>query len=139
MGPREETPAAAKETQPITSSTARPTGKARNFRVWRGDRNGGQFVDYQVPIEPGMVVLDAIHRIQATQATDLAVRWNCKAGKCGSCSCEINGRPKLSVAWLLSYVRSATRTTNGSAACRRASRPRRRIRRRSIPGLSNAS
>ncbi len=44
---------------------------------------------------PGMVVLDAVHRIQATQALDLAVRWNCKAGKCGSCSAEINGKPKL--------------------------------------------
>ncbi len=33
--------------------------------------------------------------IQAEQANDLAVRWNCKAGKCGSCSAEINGMPKL--------------------------------------------
>ena len=40
-------------------------------------------------------MLDAIHQIQATQANDLAVRWNCKAGKCGSCSAEINGNPKL--------------------------------------------
>jgi succinate dehydrogenase / fumarate reductase iron-sulfur subunit len=42
-----------------------------------------------------MVVLDAVHRIQAEQAGDMAVRWNCKAGKCGSCSAEINGMPKL--------------------------------------------
>ena len=42
-----------------------------------------------------MVVLDVIHRIQDSEAPDLAVRWNCKAGKCGSCSCEINGKPKL--------------------------------------------
>jgi succinate dehydrogenase / fumarate reductase iron-sulfur subunit len=42
-----------------------------------------------------MVVLDVIHRIQATQAPDLACRWNCKAGKCGSCSAEINGKPRL--------------------------------------------
>jgi succinate dehydrogenase / fumarate reductase iron-sulfur subunit len=95
MGPREETAVSESQT-PLTTSTARPTGKARKFRVWRGDASGGKFVDYQVPIEPGMVVLDAIHRIQATQANDLAVRWNCKAGKCGSCSCEINGKPKLS-------------------------------------------
>ena len=40
-------------------------------------------------------MLDIIHRLQATQAGDLAVRWNCKAGKCGSCSAEINGRPRL--------------------------------------------
>jgi succinate dehydrogenase / fumarate reductase iron-sulfur subunit len=67
----------------------------RHFRIWRGDEEGGEFVDYQVEISPGMVVLDAIHDIQAHQANDLAVRWNCKAGKCGSCSMEINGRPRL--------------------------------------------
>jgi succinate dehydrogenase / fumarate reductase iron-sulfur subunit len=63
--------------------------------VWRGDENGGELVDYTVAVEEGEVVLDAIHRLQATQAGDLAVRWNCKAGKCGSCSAEINGRPRL--------------------------------------------
>jgi succinate dehydrogenase / fumarate reductase, iron-sulfur subunit len=67
----------------------------RKIRIWRGDKSGGDFVDYQVEVEPGMVVLDVIHRIQALQANDLAVRWNCKAGKCGSCSTEINGKPKL--------------------------------------------
>jgi succinate dehydrogenase / fumarate reductase, iron-sulfur subunit len=64
-------------------------------RVFRGDRNGGGPVDYQVPLTPGMVVLDALHAIQAQQAPDLAVRWNCKAAKCGSCSAEVNGRPRL--------------------------------------------
>src|SRR5438046_6123150 len=65
------------------------------FRIWRGDAAGGKFVDYTTEVAEGMVVLDAIHRIQATQANDLACRWNCKAGKCGSCSAEINGMPKL--------------------------------------------
>jgi succinate dehydrogenase / fumarate reductase iron-sulfur subunit len=65
------------------------------FRIWRGDAKGGTFQDYATPVEEGMVVLDAIHRVQAQQAPDLAVRWNCKAGKCGSCSAEINGSPKL--------------------------------------------
>ncbi len=65
------------------------------FRIWRGDPSGGQFTDYRTEITEGMVVLDAIHHIQAEQANDLAVRWNCKAGKCGSCSAEINGMPKL--------------------------------------------
>ena len=65
------------------------------FKIWRGDKNGGGFVDYKTEVENGMVVLDVVHRIQATQANDLAVRWNCKAGKCGSCSAEINGRPRL--------------------------------------------
>ncbi len=65
------------------------------FRVWRGDTEAGELRDYQVEVNEGEVVLDIIHRIQATQAGDLAVRWNCKAGKCGSCSAEINGRPRL--------------------------------------------
>ena len=65
------------------------------FRVWRGDRETGRFQDYTIETTIGMVVLDAVHRIQAEQANDLAVRWNCKAGRCGSCSAEVNGMPKL--------------------------------------------
>src|SRR5918993_869638 len=65
------------------------------FRIWRGDAGGGAFHDFNTLVEEGMVVLDVIHRIQATQAPDLAVRWNCKAGKCGSCSAEVNGKPRL--------------------------------------------
>ena len=65
------------------------------FKIWRGDGDGGQFQDYTTPVSEGMVVLDAVHQIQAQAANDLAVRWNCKAGKCGSCSAEINGNPKL--------------------------------------------
>jgi succinate dehydrogenase / fumarate reductase iron-sulfur subunit len=64
-------------------------------RVWRGDKNDGGLIDYNVEVNEGEVVLDVIHRIQATQAPDLAVRWNCKAGKCGSCSAEVNGHPRL--------------------------------------------
>jgi succinate dehydrogenase iron-sulfur subunit len=67
----------------------------RYLRVWRGDKTGGGLVDYPVAVHEGEVVLDVLHRLQATQANDLAIRWNCKAGKCGSCSAEINGRPKL--------------------------------------------
>src|SRR5918996_1895218 len=65
------------------------------FRIWRGDRDDGNFKDYAAETSEGMVVLDAIHQIQAESAPDLAVRWNCKAGKCGSCSAEINGVPRL--------------------------------------------
>ncbi|PUB24884.1 succinate dehydrogenase subunit B [Promicromonospora sp. AC04] len=65
------------------------------FRVWRGDADGGALVDFEVEVNEGEVVLDVLHRLQATQTPDLAVRWNCKAGKCGSCSAEINGRPRL--------------------------------------------
>src|SRR6202045_449345 len=65
------------------------------FRIWRGTPDDANFPDYTTEISPGMVVLDAVHRIQAEQANDMAVRWNCKAGKCGSCSAEINGNPRL--------------------------------------------
>ena len=65
------------------------------FRVWRGDDSKGALEDFEVEVNEGEVVLDIIHRLQATQAPDLAVRWNCKAGKCGSCSAEINGKPRL--------------------------------------------
>ena len=65
------------------------------MRVWRGDEAGGDLQDYTVEVNEGEVVLDIIHRLQQTQTGDLAVRWNCKAGKCGSCSAEINGRPRL--------------------------------------------
>src|SRR4051794_13226763 len=67
----------------------------QRLRVWRGDAAGGDFASYSVRVEEGEVVLDAIHRLQAEQTPDLAVRWNCKAGKCGSCSAEINGKPRL--------------------------------------------
>ena len=66
------------------------------FRIWRTQPGGGgAFQDYRTEVSEGMVVLDAVHRVQAEQAPDMAVRWNCKAGKCGSCSAEINGRPRL--------------------------------------------
>jgi succinate dehydrogenase / fumarate reductase iron-sulfur subunit len=70
-------------------------GYQAKLRVWRGDAEGGGLRDYTVEVNEGEVVLDVIHRLQATQAGDLAVRWNCKAGKCGSCSAEINGKPRL--------------------------------------------
>jgi succinate dehydrogenase / fumarate reductase, iron-sulfur subunit len=84
-----------------TIEMAPPAGKTAGIqqmvtlRIWRGDANGGKFADYITPVSEGMVVLEAHHRVQADQANDLAVRWNCKAGKCGSCSAEINGKPAL--------------------------------------------
>ena len=65
------------------------------FKIWRGDATKGEFRDYKTEVTEGMVVLDAVHRIQANDANDLACRWNCKAGKCGSCSAEVNGMPRL--------------------------------------------
>ncbi len=69
--------------------------QSATFNIWRGDRTSGAFQSYATEVTSGMVVLDAVHQIQAEHANDLAVRWNCKAGKCGSCSAEINGMPKL--------------------------------------------
>jgi succinate dehydrogenase / fumarate reductase iron-sulfur subunit len=74
------------------------------FRIWRGDQKSAGFKDYQTEVSEGMVVLDAVHQIQAESASDLACRWNCKAGKCGSCSAEINGHPKLMCMTRLSEV-----------------------------------
>ena len=68
---------------------------ALTCRIWRGDSGGGDYQDYTTEVSEGMVVLDAVHQIQAEQANDMAVRWNCKAGKCGSCSAEVNGMPRL--------------------------------------------
>src|SRR5688500_14997903 len=89
------------------------------FRIWRGNREQGGFKDYATEVSEGMVVLDAVHRVQADQAGDLAVRWNCKAGKCGSCSAEINGKPRLMCMTRLStFTEDETITEIGRASCR---------------------
>src|SRR3954447_7493757 len=82
----------------MTSSTT------ATFRIWRGNAAGGEFRDYTTGVSEGMVVLDAVHHIQATDANDLACRWNCKAGKCGSCSAEVNGMPRLMCMTRLSEI-----------------------------------
>jgi succinate dehydrogenase iron-sulfur subunit len=66
-----------------------------DLKIWRGNTRGGELVSYRVPVREGMVVLDAVLWVQANLAADLAVRWNCKAAKCGSCSAEIDGFPRL--------------------------------------------
>ena len=81
------------------------------FQIWRGDQSGGEFQSYTTEFEEGMVVLDVVHQIQAQQANDLAVRWNCKAGKCGSCSAEVNGMPKLMCMTRMSEVDTAAPIT----------------------------
>lgn len=71
------------------------TMRKAKLKVYRGDKEKGEYKTYEVPVEAGMVVLDAIHYIQANYDPELAVRWNCKAAKCGSCSAEVNGMPSL--------------------------------------------
>jgi succinate dehydrogenase / fumarate reductase, iron-sulfur subunit len=89
---------------PAPGGTTSGPSRMVTLRIWRGDAKGGKFEDYSTPGTEGMVVLDAVHRVQADQANDLAVRWNCKAGKCGSCSAEINGKPALMCMTQMSHL-----------------------------------
>jgi succinate dehydrogenase / fumarate reductase iron-sulfur subunit len=82
------------ESAPLAGKST-TTQQTATLRIWRGDAEGGKFEDYVTPVTEGMVVLDAVHQVQAEQANTLAVRWNCKVGRCGSCSAEINGKPRL--------------------------------------------
>ena len=85
----------SKAHSPVPNEELGTSDKMAKLRIFRGDAEGGEEVEYEIPLVEGMVVLDAVLAIQAQQAPDLAVRWNCKAAHCGSCSAEINGRPKL--------------------------------------------
>jgi succinate dehydrogenase / fumarate reductase, iron-sulfur subunit len=82
-------------TTPDTEAASPTRPRTVTLRIWRGDADGGEFIDYTLAAQEGEVVLDVVHRVQAEAAPDLAVRWNCKAGKCGSCSAEVNGAPRL--------------------------------------------
>jgi succinate dehydrogenase / fumarate reductase iron-sulfur subunit len=95
MAPASASAAKDAYTAAQAAQDAKAKHATRSFKIWRGDGGKGEFVEYKQDVVEGMVVLDAVHEIQATQANDLACRWNCKAGKCGSCSAEINGMPKL--------------------------------------------
>ena len=75
-----------------------------SFQIFRGSKGSGDFQNFETEAGEGMVVLDAVLNIQAESANDLAVRWNCKAGKCGSCSAEINGKPRLMCMTRLSEI-----------------------------------
>ena len=83
-------------------------GKKQSFKIQRGDLESTSMVDFEIELDEGMVVLDCVHRIQHEEQADLAVRWNCKAGKCGSCSAEINGKPRLMCMTRMSDVVSET-------------------------------
>jgi len=82
------------DTQTTTAHPSDAGSGTVTLRIWRSE-GAGDFQDYTLPAQEGEVVLDVVHRVQAELAPDLAVRWNCKAGKCGSCSAEINGKPRL--------------------------------------------
>ena len=65
------------------------------FSIFRGTRENGAYQQYRINLVEGMTVLAAVLDIQAQFAPHLGVRCNCTAGKCGSCSAEINGIPRL--------------------------------------------
>ena len=72
--------------------------KTVRLKILRGvgnDLTTQRYDSFDVPREEGMVVLNAIHYIQTNLDPSLSARWNCKAAKCGSCSAEINGTPRL--------------------------------------------
>lgn len=78
--------------------TAVSSEKTVRLKVQRGigtDPSTTRYDLFEVPREEGMVVLNAIHYVQAHLDPSLSARWNCKAGRCGSCSAEINGKPRL--------------------------------------------
>jgi succinate dehydrogenase / fumarate reductase iron-sulfur subunit len=80
---------------PVHARPLESSGRSVRLNVWRGDQSGGGLIGYDVPYIEGMVVLDAVLWVQQHRDADLAVRWNCKAAKCGSCSAEVNGFPRL--------------------------------------------
>ena len=82
-----------------------------SFKIWRGNTNVGKFEQYSTDISDCVVVLDAVLKIQKEKANNLALRWNCKAGKCGSCSAEVNGNPKLMCMTRLNEIDTNTPVT----------------------------
>ena len=81
--------------QELVTETKPTTVKLKIRRGIGDDPSTVRYDSFEVPREDGMVVLNAILYVQANMDPSLAARWNCKAGRCGSCSAEINGRPKL--------------------------------------------
>jgi len=80
----------------VSGGTAEKNGQKVKIQIFRGEsRETGKLVEYEIPYQEGMVVLDAVLYVQSKIDGDLAVRWNCKAAKCGSCAAEINGKPAL--------------------------------------------
>ncbi len=63
-------------------------------RVWRGDETGGDWAEFAVPARENQTILDVVTQIQREQAPDLAYRFSCRVGMCGSCAMEVNGRAR---------------------------------------------
>jgi len=63
-------------------------------RIWRGDESGGDWAEFGVPARENQTILDVVTQIQREQAPDLAYRFSCRVGMCGSCAMEVNGRAR---------------------------------------------
>jgi len=59
---------------------------------------------FTVRVEPGMVVLDGLHRIRETQDPSLTFRYSCRMGVCGSCGMLLNGRPSLACSTQILHI-----------------------------------
>lgn len=51
--------------------------------------------DYQVVLEQGMTVLDALHKVKTEQDGSVTYRRSCRHAICGSCAMNINGKNML--------------------------------------------
>ncbi|OQX94811.1 hypothetical protein B6I21_08715 [candidate division KSB1 bacterium 4572_119] len=71
---------------------------SHNVKIFRyNPENGktGKLVDYSVKINPGMSVLDLLHRVHDEQDGSLAYRYSCRGAICGTCAIRINGTARL--------------------------------------------
>jgi len=77
---------------------SRPSARNITFHIRRydpeKDAEPGIF-SYQVPVRPGMTVLEGLHYIKENLDQSLAWRYSCRMGVCGSCGMLLNGRPML--------------------------------------------
>ncbi len=64
-----------------------------SVRIWRG-KDHGELQTYQVPARENQTVLDVITEVQRLHAPDLAYRFACRVGVCGSCAMTVNGKPR---------------------------------------------
>ncbi|MFQ5565720.1 MAG: succinate dehydrogenase/fumarate reductase iron-sulfur subunit [Paracoccaceae bacterium] len=79
-------------------------------RVWRGAAQGA-FATYRVPARANQTVLDVVTEIQRRQAPDLAYRFACRVGVCGSCAMTVNGVPRWTCRTHVNRVATGGRLT----------------------------
>jgi len=69
------------------------SAKFIEVRIWRG-KEDGELVTYQVAARDNQTVLDIVSEVQRLHEPDLAYRFACRVGVCGSCAMTVNGRPR---------------------------------------------